>query len=204
MSKYLKSNEYNKDYMNNKKGLSDIVNTVLMVMLTIAAVGMITVFVFNFVNSNTVSLSDIDLNLKKVEAYYNNAPVTSMVINAREFTETTFVSVERGSDKGNLTGLKFVFSMDGNSYECIRRNVPNTLETTVYAFKSSIFNKIPENVEVIPLVNMGKGERIARSGFAAFAISETGKEFTERFNECGGFCCGANPDLPGNPDLPTV
>ncbi len=204
MSKYLKAIVSKKYYMNSKKGLSDVVNSVLMVMLTLVVVGLITVFVFNFINSNTISLSDVDLSLKKVEAYYNNAPITSMVINAQEFTETTYVSVERGSDKTNLTGLKFVFSVDGNSYECIRRNVPNTLETTVYAFKSSIFNAIPKKVEVVPIVNLGKGERIARSGFPAFSVSETGKEFGERFNECGGFCCGANPDLPGNPDLPTV
>lgn len=204
MSKYLKTAECNENYMNNKKGVSDVVNTVLMIMLTLAVVSLITVFIFNFINSNTISLSDIDLNLKKVEAYYNNAPVSSMVMNAREFTETTYVSVERGSDTTNLTGLKFVFTVDGNSYECIRRNVPRVLETSVYAFKSSIFNKIPENVEVIPLVDMGKKERVARSGFAAFSVSETGKEFSERFNECGGFCCGANPDLPGNPGLPTV
>lgn len=204
MSKYLKTDEDNGIGMNNKKGLSDVVNTVLMVMLTLVVVGLITVFVFNFINSNTISLSEIDLNLGKVEAYYNNAPVTSMVINAQEYTETTFVSVERSSDKTNLTGFKFVFTIDGNSYECTRRNVPNNLETTVYAFKSSIFNKMPESVEVVPLVDLGKGERIARSGFAASSVSPTGKEFTERFNECGGFCCGANPDLPGNPDLPTV
>jgi len=204
MSKYLKATKYKEDYMDNKKGLSDIVNSVLMVTLTLVVVGLITVFIFNFINSNTISLSEIDLNLKKVEAYYNNAPITSMVINAQEFTETTYVSVERGSDKTNLTGLKFIFSINGNSYECIRRNVPNNLETTVYAFKSSIFRAIPKNVEVVPLVNVGNGERVARSGFSAFSVSETGKEFSERFNECGGFCCGANPDLPGNPDLPTL
>jgi len=204
MSKYLKTIEHIENHMSTKKGLSDVVTNVLLVMLTMVIVGLVAVFIFNFINSNTISLSDLNLDLRKVEAYYNNAPVSSMVMNAQEFTETTYVSVERGSDETNLTGLKFIFSIDGNSFECIRRNVPNVLETTVYAFKSSIFGKMPNKVEVVPLVMVGKKERIANSGFASFSISETGSEFSEKFNECGGFCCGANSDLPGNPDLPTI
>lgn len=202
MSKYLKTNDSFFGCMFNKRGLSDIVNTVLMVVLAIVVIGLLTFFIFNFFNSNTLSLSSIDMTLKKVEAYYNNDPVASQIINANEFMETTYVSVERGSDNVNLKGFKFVFSIGGNSYECIRRNVPKPLEATVYAFKSSIFSVKPDRVEVIPIVDLGKGEKIAKSGFFASDISITGKEFGERYEECGGFCCGANPDLPNNPATP--
>lgn len=178
-----------------KKGLSDVVATVLITMITIAAVGIISVFVFNFMNSKTISLSSLDLSLKNIEAYWNNQPVPPFDITPIDSKETVYVSVERSSDKTNLTGLEFVFSVDGNSYSCTRRVVPRVLETSVYAFKASIFNKKPDKVTVIPIVSVGESEKIVSSGFEA-RLFETVKEFKEKIDECGGFCCGANGDLP--------
>lgn len=201
MSEYLKTHEYMNSYMSSKKGLSDIVANVMITMITILAVGIIALFVFNLLRDNTISLSDLDLSINNVEAYYNNQEVVSHILNANESKETVYVSVERGTDKSNLTGLQFIFSVNGNSYECTRRNVPNNLETSVYAFKSSIFYKKPDKITVIPIVYIGKSEKSARTGFNA-KIMETIKEFKERVDECGGFCCGANKDLPPNPGVP--
>jgi len=203
MSKeYLKTIKHINRCMISKKAMSDVVATVMITTISILAVAIVGIFIFNFMNDNSISLSDLDLKINKVEAFYNNLPIASQIINANEFTETTYVSIERGSDSSNLTGLKFIFSVDGNSYECIRRTVPNILETSVYAFKSSIFNKKPEKVEVVPLVRLNNKERVARGGFFASIVSETGTEFGEKYNECGGFCCGINADLPPSPGLP--
>ena len=184
-----------------KRGLSDVIATILITAISILAVGIVSLYVFNIIRDNTVSLSDLDLHLNNVEAYYNNNQIISNILNANEFEETVYVSVERGRGESNLTGLKFIFVVEGNSYDCTRRNVPNLLETNVYAFKSSIFSKKPEKISVIPIVLIGKSERIARTGFEA-KIMDTEMKFGERFDECGGFCCGANLDLPNNPPEP--
>lgn len=184
----------------NKKGLSDIITTVLLVALTLAVIGVVSIFLFTFLNDNRISLSDMNLNLKKIEASYNNEIVPSKILDVNEKKETVYVSVERSSDEANLTGLIFVFSVNGNSYSCTRRTVPNLMETSVYAFKSSIFSVKPEKIEVIPLVTVGKKEKSAKSGFVITSVSNSSQEVSERYDECGGFCCGANPDLPPYPE----
>jgi hypothetical protein len=193
--------------MQYKKGLSDVVNSVLLTVIIIVAISVIGIFVFTFLLDNSISLSDMNLNIQKVEAFYNNQPVESQVYTSwesgviMEYKETMYVSVERGTDSTNLTGLNFIFSVDGNSYSCIRRTVPGNLESHIYAFKSSIFNKKPDEVEVVPIAFINKKERVAKSGFVA-EISEVEKTFSEKVNECDGFCCEANPELPPYPDTP--
>lgn len=184
-----------------KRGVGDVVATVLIVVIIVLAVGLVGFFVFNFINDKSVDLSDLNLNIKSAEAFYNNQQMVSNILNANESKETVYVSVERGSDEANLTGLKFVFTIKGNSQSCLRTTVPGLLETSVYAFKSSIFSVKPEKVEVVPIVTIGKTEKIAKTGFNV-RISETQKVFTERVDECGGFCCGVNDDLPSNPSSP--
>jgi hypothetical protein len=116
--------------MQYKKGLSDVVNSVLLTVIIIVAISVIGIFVFTFLLDNSISLSDMNLNIQKVEAFYNNQPVESQVYTSwesgviMEYKETMYVSVERGTDSTNLTGLNFIFSVDGNSYSCIRRTVP--------------------------------------------------------------------------------
>jgi len=199
--------EYRLNYMKNKKGVSDVVNSVLLVILTILIIGVVGIFVFTFLSDNSISLSDMNLNIQKVEAFHNNQLVKSQVYTAgsegsiMEYRETMYVSVDRGSDLANLSGLKFVFSIDGNSYACLRKSVPNVLESHIYSFKSSIFNKKPDKIEVIPLAIINGKERIAKTGYTA-EISETERTFSEKINECGGFCCEANPNLPPYPDTP--
>jgi len=184
-----------------KRGLSDVIATVLITAISILAIGIVSLYVFNIIRDNTVNLSDLDLNLNNIEAYHNNNEIISNILNANEFKETVYVSVDRGRGESNLTGLKFVFVVDGNSYDCTRRNVPNLLETNIYAFKSSIFSKKPEKIIVIPIVLIGNSEKVAKTGFEA-KIMDTEMEFSEKFDECGGFCCGANIDLPNNPPEP--
>jgi len=187
--------------MNHKRGMSDMVSNVLLTILVVAVVGVVGFFVFNFLGNNTFNLSDIDLKLGEVEAYYNNEAISSKILNSQESMETVYVSITRGNDESNLTGLKFVFVVDGNSYSCTRRSVPSVLETSVYAFKSTIFSKkIPERVEVIPLALIGKTEKVAKIGYPA-KIFNTSKVFSEKINECGGFCC-TDDDLPSNPVSP--
>ena len=199
--------EDNINYMRSKKGVSDVVNSVLLVVVSVLAIGVVGIFLFTFLSDNSISLSDMNLNIQRVEAFYNNQLIKSQVVSVGEsgsiveYRETMYVSVERGTDSANLIGLNFIFSVDGNSYSCIRRMVPGILESHVYAFKSSIFNKKPDKVEVVPIALINKKERIAKSGFVA-EISEIEKTFSEKINECGGFCCESNPDLPPYPSAP--
>ncbi len=186
--------------MNSKRGLSDLIGTVLIIVIVIAALIPISFFLINFVRDKTVSLSDLDLSLKNIEAYHNNEPLPSNILNSQESMETVYVSLERGSDKTNLTGLKFVFTVGGNSHSCIRQSVPQVSETSIYAFKSDIFNNELDSIVVVPIITIGNSERSVGSGYSA-KIFNTTKTFTEKINECGGFCCN-DDDMPDNPNIP--
>ncbi len=180
-----------------KKDVSKIVIWVLIVMIIVVAMGIIGVGFLSLEKDNVVT-GEV---CKNVEAYYNNNEIISNILNANEFEETVYVSVERGEEESNLIGLKFVFVVDGHSYDYTRRNVPNLLEKDIYAFKSSIFSKKPEKISVIPIVLIGNSEEVAGTGFEA-KIMDTEMKFGEKFDKYGGFCCGANLDLPNNPPEP--
>jgi hypothetical protein len=195
-----KNSEYVLYSMKNKRGVSDVVTQVFLIILTIVVVGVVFVFLFDILKVDSIDLSDLDLSMN-IEGSYRNELIPSKIINADEYKETAYVTVQRGDGDDRLTGLKFVFTVDGNSYSCIRRSVPQKLETSIYAFKSSLFNKKPEKVEVVPLVFVDGKEKIAKSGYSV-AFSDTNMDLVEKVDECGGFCCNSGDDLPANPVVP--
>lgn len=186
--------------MKAKRGASQLVVVAILIIVVLAAVFLIARFLLPFV-SNSLNSAPVEMNvdIKNVEAYYNNEPIASQ-ITPSPTQETVYVRVERsgGSSDANLTGLKFVFTVNGETQSCIRKSVPTNLESYVYSFKSSLFKNAPNSIEVIPLGMVNGKERQATITFKVNAFNST-KTFEEKVNECGGFCCNSdNPNLPSD------
>lgn len=116
--------------MHSKKGLSAIVATVLILMITIAAIAIVWVAIIPMVKNIFVS-SELDANIKinTLQGYtaYDK-------INNR-----TIIQLERGQDDvdNKLQKLKFVFSCWGNSHSVIVNDTINEGSAKIFGFNTS-------------------------------------------------------------------
>ena len=94
----------------NKRGLSAIITTLLVVLLVLVAVGIVWGVVRNIIQEGAeeVSLGKFTLKADITQASVDNS------------SNNVSVTVERNPGKGELTGIKFVFS-DGVNSEVITR-----------------------------------------------------------------------------------
>ncbi len=185
----------------NNRGMSDVVSNVMMILLAIAIVFLVGFFVYELVFAGFIDLDSLDLKFNKIEVFYNNNSLGSSNLNQQRTFETIYVRVGRGEDTTNLSGLNFVFLVEGESYSCRRSYVPVSSQTVVYAFQSPKFaDSVPESIELIPIIRDSDGdERIARSGFIIEEVFVTSDVLQEKVNECGGFCCDDSyPDVPAD------
>jgi hypothetical protein len=96
----------------NRRGLSTIIVTLILILVSIVAVGIIWVVVKNIIQTGTegVGLSQFSLNAKIISVSIDNS------------SNNISVTVKRNAGKGELEGISFVFSSEGNN-EVITRNV---------------------------------------------------------------------------------
>jgi flagellin-like protein len=115
--------------MFNKRGISNIIATLLLVLLAIVIIGVVWVIVRNLVSSSSqgISLGGLTLNLKIEQAVKggNNLSVT----------------VQRQPGAGNLVGVNFVVS-DGSIYEAIKQN------TSLGIYEGNSFTLFPKQVNI--------------------------------------------------------
>ena len=91
--------------MENKRGLSEVITTLIIILLVIAAIGIIWAVVNPFIreSSEEISLAKFTLDLSIKQASVDTG------------TETVSVGVKRGQGEGDLVGLKFVMWDGSNS-----------------------------------------------------------------------------------------
>ena len=89
----------------NKKGLSDVVTTLIIILLSLVAVGIVWVVVNNLISGGT---EDINLGQFTIDVDFVSASV-----NGNNITMT----VKRTSGQGNMSSLKFIISDGSNSEE---------------------------------------------------------------------------------------
>ncbi|MDD5700053.1 MAG: hypothetical protein PHH00_02565 [Candidatus Nanoarchaeia archaeon] len=121
----------------NKKGISNIIATLLLVLLTIVILGILWVIVRNITSSagEGISLGGLTLNLKIQDAGVGHGNIS--------------VLVQRQSGAGDLVGINFV-AYDGEIYEVIERNA--TLD--VYEGKNFILVVDEINLSAIKTVSV--------------------------------------------------
>lgn len=93
--------------MHNKRGMSAVVTTLIIILLTIVALGIVWVVVKNIIDkgSDEITLTGLTLDLEIVKAVSDDTFVN--------------VTVKRNPGEGNLVGINFIFS-DGDNSDVVR------------------------------------------------------------------------------------
>lgn len=110
----------------NKKGVSDVVTTVLMILLVIAAIGILWVVISRFVQQGTSS----------IPGTADCLTASLSIASATNTSGSLVVKVSRGgTGTGNITALKFF--VDGISQN-MNGNTPNVGETQTFTNASAL------------------------------------------------------------------
>ena len=146
----------------NKRGLSAVVTTLMIILLVLIAVGIVWVVVKNIVEGGA---EDIDIGAKCLG-------VDLSIKSAAEAPADTFtIVVERGADDAELAGIKLVFSDENEATniveeettnaddDLLKSNIPS-LETKTFTIVSGDLetNFDPVKVEVVPYFTGSSGE----------------------------------------------
>jgi flagellin-like protein len=172
--------------MFNKRGISSIIATLLLVLLTIVLIGIIWVVVNNLVSSSRqgISISGLTLDLKIKQAIKGGNNLS--------------IIVQRQPGAGDLTGVNFVIS-DGTIYEVIKQNA----SLNIYEGRS--FSLIPpqmsinsvKTVSVAPIYNSENGGQQIGSVTDTYTFGNGsivgGSSCIPAINQsglCTGYACG--------------
>src|SRR3989344_2757831 len=121
-----------------KRGLSAVVTTLMVILLSIVAIGIVWVVVKNLVGdaASEISFDKFSLNLDISDAYVDTDE------------NEVGVAVRRSAGSGNLSGIYFIFH-NGTSSSSVKRNIAlKELEEQTFTFTSEEIGGI-DNVELV-------------------------------------------------------
>ncbi len=173
----------NKSFNKSKKSQTDVIITVLLILVGLVGVSFVAVFGFNFIKENLTPVQNADIYLDSssmIPFYYN---VTSEV----------YVVVGRGTDDANLSGVVLIVSNKGNSKSFKYNIAPSTNERKLYSVGP--FNSKPDFIAVAAIVISGEKEKILAAS-EKFEIIES-NQFFSNIDTNSGFV--GNIDLPPEP-----
>jgi flagellin-like protein len=138
--------------MSFKRGVSEIVTTVLIIMISVVAVGILWTTISPMIREALKSdFSNLDLHIGEDYTFYSPA------------AETMYVQVKRGvgslSDF-NLSSIKIYIGWNGEDRVGTRTNVPGVGGSIVYAF-NGLPNK-PTSVKIAPVVTVNGKQKIGK------------------------------------------
>ncbi|MEM3113208.1 MAG: archaellin/type IV pilin N-terminal domain-containing protein [Candidatus Pacearchaeota archaeon] len=112
--------------VDNKRGLSDIVTTVLLVLLAIAAIGIIWVVIQNFINTGTKGIGTT------ADCFQNTFEVVSALNVSTSTSSSVNVTVKRISGQSSIDKLLFYYTSLGETTKKIETtNISSVGETRV-------------------------------------------------------------------------
>lgn len=137
----------------NKRGLSDVITTVLIILLVLAAVAIIWAFLQPAIKRSISQVTGecLTLNLKPVSCTYNSA------------TNVPFVKVTRDAGKATLKEVILLFEIPGGDEVkmIVGSNLPEELETKTYEsdiLTDSLDNAVnPVSVRVGAKISIDEG-----------------------------------------------
>ncbi|MCX6749251.1 MAG: hypothetical protein NTW17_00705 [Candidatus Pacearchaeota archaeon] len=144
-----------------KRGLSTIVATLIIILLTLVAVGVIWVVVQNLLRSGAEQIElgtyTLDLEIKSVQIEGENVVV---------------VIVKRNAGEGEFVGMNFIFS-NGTDSEIIRENASlDQLDTRTFTLTLTKINPATlKTVSVVPIYKTSSGKESAGGVADEFDIS---------------------------------
>lgn len=132
----------------NKRGLSDVLTTLLIVLLSIVAIGVVWVIIQNLISEGEeISLVGLSLNLKIEKATANESNLN--------------VNVKRNAGEGELVAINFIIS-DGSNSDVLRKNTNlKELGSENFAFYLSVLDvgEIAE-ISIAPVYLSPSGKEI--------------------------------------------
>jgi hypothetical protein len=136
--------------MKNKRGVSAVVATVLIILITVAAVGIIWVAVIPLIRDKVAS-SDIclsaDLSIDSSGGWTCHDLDQNL----------TKIRVKRGSSDSEIVGVEFYFDKSGNTETFIRNLSIGKNGAKVYSFSDI---EIVDEVKIAPIVKIGDTEEV--------------------------------------------
>jgi hypothetical protein len=131
-----------------KRGLSTIIVTLILILVSLVAVGIIWVVVRNVIQTGTegVGLSQFSLSAKILDVSIDNS------------SNNVSLTVKRNAGKGELTGISFVFSSDADT-EVVTRSVSlKELEQMNFIFHLNTSVSDLTSVSIVPLIKQDEKE----------------------------------------------
>ena len=150
----------------NKKGISAVVATVLIILITVAAVTIIWAAIIPMINNQ----------LDKGKICFD--AISQVSLPDRGYSCVAFdgknvsLQIKRGPLDFDLADIQVIFSSAGNSYSYDLTNkvttlspkgnitFPNVNEERVYVINTSLISGEIENVQIAPVVKVGKSEEV--------------------------------------------
>lgn len=150
--------------MKNKRGLSTVVTTLIIILLVLVSVGIIWGVVNNLLQKQKEEISTekftLDLQVKKFQ-----------IVNAT----TVSLNVKRKIGEGELSGVKFVFSDGLNSEIFDDENPIEELGERPYTFTLATLNANEiTTISVAPLIATESGEFVAGNVAYEYNVAEEG------------------------------
>lgn len=134
----------------NKRGLSDIVTNVLIVLLVLVAVGIIWFFIQPFIRDGVSGITS--------DAYTINLGIQSRSV-TDDGTNVTLI-VKRGAGKGTLVGFNIIITDVNDNSKVVRRNIAlNELETIIVSedYRALGLGAV-KSVAVVPIIADQEGK----------------------------------------------
>jgi len=138
----------------NRKGISEVILTITLILVGIIAVGIVSVSVGNLLEKETEQIG--------IESLLINFDVKS--VRVLENGDVA-VSVRRNSGEGNLEGINFVFS-DGDERKVIEKNTKmKELEQQTFVFSQDELSGISSvmDVSVAPVIALDSGKKVSKN-----------------------------------------
>ncbi len=130
----------------NNRGISAVVATVLIILITVAAISIIWVSVLPIIQENldSVSSTNVDLTIlnEGYTAFDNDTRLAS-------------IQIKRGDDEEDLKKIKLIFYISGDSEYLVFDDIPASNSASVYLFNFSRLEwGTPQEVAIIPIINI--------------------------------------------------
>jgi uncharacterized protein (UPF0333 family) len=135
----------------NKRGLSLIITTLILILLVLVAVGIIWYVIRNVISGGTEAIA--------LGKFIADAEIKN--VNIDNSTNDVDLSVKRNPGKAEITGMKFVF-YDGANSEIMTREIPiKELELKGFSFHLIDLNVNDlVSISIVPILETSAGDEI--------------------------------------------
>lgn len=155
----------------NKKGISAVVATVLIILITVAAVTIIWSAVIPMIRDNLSggddcfkAQSDVSIGAEGytcIEGYYNSTDGKSATYNASTYNVTKLsIQIKRGSGNFELKSIQAIVHTGGQSTSVEIGNIssmPKVNQAAVFSVNGSF--AVPTKLEIAPIITVGNTKK---------------------------------------------